>query len=95
MMLIIWLVSCVAVKLMLDYSYNYAHESVHARIYENNNISYDMHVSPFASWCEGKTETKATIRDHNMAEVVGYHLKVVYDLIYYFMAVMILIMVVL
>ena len=64
---------------MFSWYYNYAHESAHARIYKNNKIKYKMMVTPFKAWCEGETETKATIRDHNLVDAVGYHLKVFLD----------------
>jgi len=38
-----------------------------------------MMVTPFKAWCEGETETKATIRDHNLVDAIGYHLKVFLD----------------
>ena len=89
--LILLLISLTIIKLLLNWQFNYAHERTHARIYENNNIKYKMKVTPFDSWCEGETETKETIRDHNMTEIIGYHSKVIYDLVYYLITVIILI----
>ena len=54
----------------------YAHENTHARIYENAKIKYKISFNPFNAHCTGEKETKETIRDHNMTEIIGYHAKV-------------------
>lgn len=54
----------------------YAHERTHARIYENAKINYKISFNPLNAYCDGEKETKETIRDHNMTEIIGYHAKV-------------------
>lgn len=94
MTLIVYFTSVLLFKLIFDWYFNFAHERTHARIYENDGIKYTLKITPFNSWCDGERETKATIRDHNMTEIVGYHSKVIFDLIYYALCVIVLIMVV-
>lgn len=65
---------------MFSWYYNFAHERAHARVYENNNIKYKIKVTPLKAWCEGEKETKATIRDHNNIDALGYHLRVFLEL---------------
>ena len=64
------------------YYYNYAHELTHARVYENNNIKYKMKVGLGQSYCDGESETPETIRDHNLIEAIGYHLRVFLDFLF-------------
>ena len=91
MILVSSLISLIGLKIIFDWYYNYAHEKAHSRIYENNKIKYKMKITPFDAWCDGEQETKETIRDHNLTDAIGYHLKVIFDFAYFVFGLIVLV----